>query len=100
MYIVTVNFQIKPAHLADFRREMLKNASTSLREESGCSRFDVAEAEGDPAHIFLYEIYDDAAAFQHHLASAHFKQFSATVSDWISSKQVTTFTLLPQETER
>lgn len=100
MYIVTVNFQIKPAHLADFRREMLINAETSLREESGCSRFDVAEAEGDPAHIFLYEIYDDAAAFQHHLASTHFKQFSAIVGDWISSKQVASFTLIHQEEDR
>ncbi len=93
MYVVTVDFLVKPAHLSEFREEMLKNARASLELEPGCRQFDVAVSEGDPAHIFLYEIYDDAAAFHAHLETPHFKQFSATVADWVASKQAKMFLL-------
>lgn len=96
MYVVTVDFFIKPAHLEKFREEMLKNAHASLEHEPGCSQFDVTVSENDPAHIFLYEIYDNATAFAAHLETAHFKQFSATVADWVDRKQAKMFHLLPQ----
>ncbi len=100
MYVVTVDFLVKPAHLPAFREEMLKNARASLDLEPGCHQFDVTVSESNPAHIFLYEIYGDAAAFHAHLETPHFKQFSATVTDWVESKQANFFLLLPQPAPR
>jgi autoinducer 2-degrading protein len=96
MYVVTVDFFVKPTHLPAFREEILKNARTSLDLEPGCHQFDVTVSKNDPTHIFLYEIYDDAAAFSAHLQTTHFKQFSATVADWVENKQARMFVLLPQ----
>ena len=69
-YVVMVDFQIKPEKLSEFRKLMIDNARTSARDESGCRLFDVVEPIGEPGRIFLYEIYDDAEAFEVHKRSA------------------------------
>ena len=88
MYIVTVLFVAKPERAADFRREMVANARASRDLEPGCRQFDVTVDPADPATIFLYEAYDDRAAFDAHLASEHFKRFDALVRDWVARKDV------------
>lgn len=94
MYVLTVDFFVKPEHLGDFMPEMLSNAVRSLQTEPGCSQFDVSVSPADPNHIFLYEIYDDEPAFQQHLVSAHFTQFNEVTADWISDKKVEVFNRL------
>jgi quinol monooxygenase YgiN len=42
----------------------------------------------DKASVFLYEVYDDRAAFDAHLATAHFKRFDAAVAPMVASKAV------------
>ena len=91
MFIVTVCFEIKPAHLEDFTAAMLANARISVEQEPGCLQFDVAAAPEAPGQIFLYEVYTDRAAFDQHLASTHFQQFDGTVRDWVASKAVATY---------
>ncbi|WP_299405816.1 putative quinol monooxygenase [uncultured Roseobacter sp.] len=91
MFAVVVTFSIKTEHLAAFMPLMTENASTSLREEPGCHQFDIATDPARPGEVFLYELYDNAAAFDAHLASAHFKSFDATVADMITEKSVKTY---------
>ncbi|EWH08830.1 hypothetical protein DS2_15619 [Catenovulum agarivorans DS-2] len=91
MYVVTVDFIIKPAHLAEFLPAMMENAKTSLEVEPECTYFDVCQSESKSNHIFLYEIYNSEKAFQDHLASEHFKLFSQTVENWVESKAVNIF---------
>jgi quinol monooxygenase YgiN len=86
-YVVAVVFIAKPEHRADFRREMIANATASREREPGCRQFDVCES-ADGAEIFLYEIYDDEAAFQAHLATEHYKRFNATVTPWVAEKRI------------
>ncbi len=90
MHVVTVLFTIHAVHYADFLRAMLQNAATSLADEPGCSRFEVCE--GANHTIFLYEIYDSAAAFDVHLASPHFAAFNQITAPWVADKQVRVFT--------
>jgi (4S)-4-hydroxy-5-phosphonooxypentane-2,3-dione isomerase len=87
-YIVIVDFVIKPQHLADFMPAMLGNAQASLRDEPGCSQFDVCVNPEQQTHVFLYEVYDDQAAFKAHLLTSHFAQFDRLTTDWIQSKAV------------
>ena len=89
MYVITVTFSIKPEHTAEFREAMIAQARNSLTREAGCSQFDVCTDPGDADRIFLYEIYDDEAAFKHHLQTQHFKEFDAAVQPWLASKTVT-----------
>ena len=91
MYVVTVEFEIKPEKLEDFRAQMLANACASREREPGCRQFDVCADPAKLGLIFLYEVYDDRAAFDAHLAAEHFKIFDRTVAPWIASKAIRTY---------
>jgi (4S)-4-hydroxy-5-phosphonooxypentane-2,3-dione isomerase len=86
--VIHVEFTIKPESLARFRELMLANARSSLRDEPGCRRFDVLHSAEEPARVVLYEIYEDDAAFDHHLTTPHFKSFAAATDALIETRQV------------
>ncbi|WP_368185318.1 putative quinol monooxygenase [Aestuariibius sp. HNIBRBA575] len=87
MFAVTVTFMILPGQMDRFLPLMIENARTSLQVEPSCQQFDVCRGD-DPDVVFLYEIYDDRAAFDLHLASPHFQTFDAAVQDMIAHKDV------------
>jgi quinol monooxygenase YgiN len=91
MHVVTVEFVVKREHAGAFLREMVANALASREREPGCRQFDVCTAPDDRATVFLYEVYDDRAAFDAHLATPHFKAFDATVGPWVERKTVRTY---------
>jgi quinol monooxygenase YgiN len=88
VYVVTVEFTIKAGHAAEFLPAMIENARASREHEPGCRQFDVCVAPDNENAVFLYELYDDRAAFDAHLASAHFRVFDARVAPWVESKSV------------
>ncbi len=88
MYAVTVTFDIRAMRMEEFLVLMIANARTSRENEPGCQQFDVCRSD---SRVFLYELYDDRAAFDAHLASAHFKAFDAAVADMIEDKKVAVF---------
>ena len=88
MYVVIVDFRIKPERLRDFMPLMLENARASRETEPGCRQFDVCVDPAEQTSVFLYEIYDDRAAFDVHLATAHFKRFDAAVAPMLATKAV------------
>ena len=91
MFAVIVTFRFKADKADEFLPLMKLNASRSLADEPGCQRFDVCEDDAHPNEVFLYELYDDRAAFDAHLASPHFKDFDAAVADMIVEKDVRTY---------
>jgi (4S)-4-hydroxy-5-phosphonooxypentane-2,3-dione isomerase len=93
MYVIVVDFKIKPEHLAEFMPLMLENAQASRETEPGCRVFDVCVDPKKETSVFLYEVYDDRAAFDAHLASAHFKRFDAAVASMVAAKNVRTLQL-------
>lgn len=91
MFAVVVTFRIKPDRMEAFLPLMYANAATSLGVEPGCHQFDVCTDPDRPDEVFLYELYDDKAAFDAHLASPHFKAFDAAVAEMLAAKDVRTF---------
>lgn len=90
MFAVTVIFKVKPGQMEVFLPLMVENARKSKAEEAGCQVFDVCRGD-DPDVVFLYEVYDDRAAFDVHLESAHFKSFDAAVAHLVAVKQAASF---------
>ncbi len=88
MYCVTVLFEVLSQHRTAFRARVARQAEDSLREETGCHRFDVWTDPARPDRVYLYEVYQDRAAFETHLASPHFKAFDQEVACWVSDKTV------------
>ncbi len=92
MFAVIVELEIRASQMDAFLPLLKENARTSLREEPGCRQFDIClpDGAGQSDVIWLYELYDDAAAFQSHLKSAHFLAFDAAVAEMVSDKRVVT----------
>ncbi len=93
MFVVTVTFEIEAARSAAFNAAVKTQAKNSLELEPDCLRFDVCLDPDKDGRVFLYELYRDAAAFDLHLASEHFKTFNALVEPWTRSKAVQTWHL-------
>ncbi len=96
MYAVVVTFIIKPDEYAVFMPLMHHNAQISLNDETECHQFDVLTDPEQPNEVLLYELYTNAAAFDVHLASEHFKRFNEATADMIVAKTVRTFTQVAQ----
>ena len=93
-YVILVEFAIAEGSGPAFEKLIVENASRSLSDEPGCRVFDVCARPGDAYGIVLYEVYDDRAAFEAHLASSHFQTFDAASRDMVTGKRVTELTLL------
>jgi quinol monooxygenase YgiN len=87
---VIVEFTLRPGHSQRFRERVRRQAEDSLRLEADCHRFDICIDPGREDFVLLYELYSDRAAFDAHLASAHFAEFDTTVRDWVCDKRVVT----------
>jgi quinol monooxygenase YgiN len=93
MYVITVALGVKPAREEAFSREIIRNAKLSLELEPGCHRFDVAVAIENRGSVFLYELYENEAAFHEHLRTQHYRNFDEVTREWITSKVVNRFEL-------
>ena len=55
------------------------DGTRSVSDEPGCRQFDVNTGAESPDGVLLYEVYDDAAAFEAHKLTPHYKEFAAGV---------------------
>jgi quinol monooxygenase YgiN len=88
MLAITVRFHVNPAHRDAFVERVQLQGKESLAREPACRQFDVCRNPQNPLEVFLYEIYDDAAAFAVHLQTPHFLAFDADTRAWIAQKVV------------
>ena len=90
MFAVCVDLTIQQGQMDVFLPLMIANAEASLRDEPGCVQFDVVRPDSDPDLVVLYELYTDAAAFDAHLQTPHFKAFDAQTTAMVQAKSVLT----------
>ena len=88
MLAVCVDFEIDPESLDAFLQIMKKNASDSLANELGFHKFDITQDPQSPAKIFLYELYDDAVAFELHKKANHYLEFNDAIGGMGNKKIV------------
>lgn len=88
-FAVVVTVKLKPGMADQFRPHILKNAAAAKRDEPGCHRFDVLVAEEDVDTIIFYEEYADAAAFETHHNTEHYKAFRQATDDMVIDKHIT-----------
>lgn len=91
MFAITVTFTIRAGEAAPFLKLVRENAQESLQGEKGCQQFDICYDRARPNMVFLYELYDNEAAFQAHLASKHYSVFQSATVDMVSHKEVHSF---------
>ncbi len=72
-YVLAVEWTAK-AGQGDRIAEIQKEFAPLARQEPGCRKFFVSRSDDDPDRFFLYEEYDDEAAFAAHLETPHFER--------------------------
>jgi len=77
---------IDPAQLAAYQAAVKEEMADSVRLEPGViAIYSVAEKD-HPNRLHFFEIYADEAAYQSHIASAHFQKYVKTAQSMILSR--------------
>ena len=91
MFVVVVEFTVRAEYIEPFLTRVMQQAQDSLKLEVDCKVFDVCVCSKKESRILLYEVYTNKAAFDVHLTSAHFLDFSQAVQEWVNDKQLSTY---------
>ena len=87
-------FEVKPEHRDTFQKLMLTHARAALEHEPGCLQFDVAVPRDHTNQVFLYEIYLNESALDHHMNSPGLAATRGSYAHMIAGKRVTICRLL------
>ena len=79
LFVVLAEFSVSAEHKAEFLQVCAFDATSSVRDEPGCRQFEAHVVEDAPEAVILYEVYDDQAAFDAHLATPHYATFAEAV---------------------
>ena len=83
MYVVAVTVHVKPEHVRPFIEATMDNARNT-RREPGNVRFDVLQAEEDPARFLFYEAYRAKDDFAKHQQTEHYLRWKNKVAEWMA----------------
>jgi quinol monooxygenase YgiN len=89
MLVVHVHVRVRPERVEDFLSATQANARLSL-EEPGVLRFDVIQAQADPAYLVLVEVYRDDDASAAHKQTRHYTTWRDTVAEMMTEPRSST----------
>ncbi len=87
-FVILARFHLREGALPRFLDAVRRNAAQSVADEPGCRRFDVLTPLEGGNEVVLYEIYDDAAAFDAHLATPHYAAFRAATAELVLASRI------------
>ena len=90
LYINAVNLDIVPGQTDKFLALLKENGAAAVKEP-GCREFNITIAQNDPNHVFIFEVYDSAAALEAHRATDHFKKYAAETKEMVAKRDVRGF---------
>ena len=82
MYVAIGSIVIKEGYKEQFVKELVEVARVSVSEEPECLRLDIVQDGAEPNRVWLYEVFKDRAAIQHHAQLPHFIKFRDATKDW------------------
>lgn len=94
MYVVAIDWRIKPDSIDLYRQKITQQAVASVAEEEGCVRFDVCEDPAIKGRFFLYEVYTSETAFKAHLTMSYSLEFLPLADSMTLSKEVSFFDMI------
>ena len=77
--------EIDPAQLDAYKLALKKEIETSIRVEPGVLTLYAVSLKERPEQIRLFETYKDAAAYESHLRSSHFKTYKINTAQMVRS---------------
>jgi (4S)-4-hydroxy-5-phosphonooxypentane-2,3-dione isomerase len=86
LFIAAVEYDIVPGQVDNFLAALKENGAESVKEP-GCRELDIAVSQKDPNHVFIFEVYENAAAAEAHTATEHFKKYTAATKDMVAKRE-------------
>ena len=87
-FVRIAELEIDPAQLESYKAAVKEEMETSVRVEPGVlAIYAVAEAD-TPHKLRFFEMYADRAAYEAHVASAHFRKYFETTKGMIVSRRL------------
>jgi quinol monooxygenase YgiN len=77
--------QIDPSQLEKYKAALREEIEMSIRLEPGVITLYAVSVKGDPAQIRIFEMYADAAAYEAHLQTPHFKKYKTSTQGMVKS---------------
>ena len=84
-YINAVDIDVVPGQIDAYLAALKENGAAAVHEP-GCHEFNITISPKDPNHVFLFEVYDNDAAFQAHRATDHFKKYMTTTGSMVAKR--------------
>ena len=98
LLVVVVEYDIVHGQTDAYLAAVKENAAASV-QEPGCREFNIMVSQQDPNHVFIFEVYDNAAALEAHRATDHFKKYAAATKDMVTNRNARTFTSVAMSTK-
>jgi autoinducer 2-degrading protein len=92
-YVNAVDVDIVSGQIDRYLAALQENGAASVHEP-GCRDFIITVSQKDPNHVFIVEVYDDAAAFEAHRQTDHFKKYAATTKDMVAKSDAHPLSLI------
>jgi quinol monooxygenase YgiN len=89
-YINAVDIDVVPGQIDAYVAALKENGAAAVHEP-GCHEFNITVSPKDPNHVFIFEVYDNAAAFEAHRATDHFKKYAATTKEMVAKRDARAF---------
>jgi quinol monooxygenase YgiN len=86
-----VDLDIVPFELGNFIEALKQNGVATIKEP-GCRQYDILQSAEMPNRIHIYEVFENEAAMEAHLASEHFKTYQAHTAQMVIKRQGTVMT--------
>jgi (4S)-4-hydroxy-5-phosphonooxypentane-2,3-dione isomerase len=86
LLVMAVDYDVVPGQIDAFLAALKENGAASVKEP-GCRELNVTVSQKDPNHVFIFEVYDNAAALEAHTATEHFKKYKATTKDMVAKRE-------------
>ena len=79
---------IDPTRLNSFNAAANTLAEAVLRNEPGVAAYHAVSEAGNPGRVHVFEMYDDADAYQAHVRQTHFQDFRTTTEGMVTSRRL------------
>jgi len=86
-FVNAVYLEINPADMPKYMEAIKENGANAVKEP-GCRTFNIHVSAKDPNHVFLYEVYDNAAALEAHRQTPHFKKYAEITKNMVTKRDV------------
>ena len=87
-YVRLAELEIDPAQIDAFAAAAREVGQASVQNEDGCLALYAVAERDNPAHVRVFEIYRDAAAYESHVQTPHFRKFRATTDAMVRTRKL------------